>query len=141
MLYPPAETVNHHLTGAGEFSTGTLGNFQPVLTDKANLTTLHRSLRVDLHYINGAQTLWYLKADVPGPTRLGRFPLSITLAAMHRLSEICRYRPIELSAFLAGRKNWLLSEFIHQAPNQFIDELAAEITGHQFMTPNVRIAT
>lgn len=32
MLYPPAETVNHHLTGAGEFSTGTLGNFQPVLT-------------------------------------------------------------------------------------------------------------
>jgi len=33
MLYPPAETVNHHLTGAGEFSTGTLGNFQPVLTN------------------------------------------------------------------------------------------------------------
>jgi hypothetical protein len=32
MLYPPAETVNHHLTGAGEFSTGDLGNFQPALT-------------------------------------------------------------------------------------------------------------
>ena len=27
-----AGTVNHHLTRAGEFSTGTLGNFQPELT-------------------------------------------------------------------------------------------------------------
>ena len=32
MLHPSAETVNHHLTGAGEFSTGDLGNFQPALT-------------------------------------------------------------------------------------------------------------
>ena len=31
-LYPPAETVNHHLAGAGEFSTGEMGNFQPALT-------------------------------------------------------------------------------------------------------------
>jgi hypothetical protein len=32
MLHPPAETVNHHLLGAGEFSTGEMGNFQPALT-------------------------------------------------------------------------------------------------------------
>lgn len=32
MVHPPAETVNHHLTGAGEFSTGEMGNFQPALT-------------------------------------------------------------------------------------------------------------
>ena len=32
ILQPPAETVNHHLTGAEEFSTGDLGNFQPALT-------------------------------------------------------------------------------------------------------------
>ena len=32
MLNPSAETVNHHLTGAGEFSTGRMGNFQPELT-------------------------------------------------------------------------------------------------------------
>ena len=32
ILHPPAETVNHHLAGAGEFSTGELGNFQPALT-------------------------------------------------------------------------------------------------------------
>jgi hypothetical protein len=33
MLHPPAETVNHHLLGAGEFSTGEMGNFQPALTE------------------------------------------------------------------------------------------------------------
>jgi hypothetical protein len=29
MMYPPAETVNHHLTRAEEFSTGRMGNLQP----------------------------------------------------------------------------------------------------------------
>jgi len=32
MVYPPVETVNHHLTGAGELSTGDLRNFHPALT-------------------------------------------------------------------------------------------------------------
>jgi hypothetical protein len=36
MLHPPAETVNHHLLGAGEFSTGEMGNFQPALTILSN---------------------------------------------------------------------------------------------------------
>ena len=32
ILKPLAETVNHHRIRGGEFSTGTLGNFQPELT-------------------------------------------------------------------------------------------------------------
>src|SRR3954464_11164229 len=32
MFHLPAGTVNHHLTRAGEFSTGRTGNFQPELT-------------------------------------------------------------------------------------------------------------
>jgi hypothetical protein len=39
MLYPPAETVNHHLTGAGEFSAGDLGNFQPALTGLSTVSS------------------------------------------------------------------------------------------------------
>src|SRR5215212_1226641 len=34
MYHPPAETVNHHSPRAGEFSAGTLGNFQPELTEQ-----------------------------------------------------------------------------------------------------------
>src|SRR5690349_14738622 len=32
ILHRPADSVNHHLTRAGEFSTGTMGNFRPELT-------------------------------------------------------------------------------------------------------------
>ena len=65
----------------------------------------------------------------------------MTLAAMHRISELCRYRPLELDSFLSGQENWLLTEFISQAPIQFIDEISSEITGYVFLTPNVRVAT
>jgi hypothetical protein len=106
------------------------------------LVSLNKQLRPDLHYLNGAQTLWYAKAATAvGPKRLQRSPLTLTLAAMHRLSELCRYKPKELSAFFDGPENWLLSEFIQMAPSQFLDEIAAEITGHQIMLPNVRPAT
>lgn len=109
--------------------------------NKDRLASLNASLRRDIHYINGAQTLWYVKARVAGPRCLSRFPLTLTLAAMHRLSELCRYKPMELQSFLAGQKNWLISEFLQLAPGQFIDELAAEITGYQFLAPNVRPAS
>jgi len=45
MVYPPAETVNHHLTGAGEFSAGILRNFQPVLTPASTLSAAARTIR------------------------------------------------------------------------------------------------
>lgn len=103
------------------------------------LAGLHGSLRMDVQYIAGSQTLWYVKSLTKGPSRLDRYPPTLTLAAMHRLSEICRYRPIELSSYLDGQKTWLLSEFIGMSPIQYLDEVAAEITGHQFLVPNVRI--
>lgn len=110
-------------------------------TDIESLVRLNQRLRQDLLYISGSQTLWYAKAIILGPNRLTRSPLTITLAAMHRLSEICRYRPLQLASFLAGPRNWLISEFVMMAPEQFIDGIAAELTGHQFMLPNVRPAT
>ncbi|MYZ53057.1 YaaC family protein [Malikia spinosa] len=111
------------------------------LSDNAEvlaITALLGTLRPDLNYLAGAQTLWYAKAIVRGPKRIQRSPLTCTLLAMHRLSEICRYRPMELASFLSGQKNWLLTEFIRMAPYQFLDEIAVEITGQQFMIPNVR---
>ena len=100
------------------------------------LRGLNQTLRRSLHYINGAQTLWYMKAK--GSYEIDRRPITLTLAAMHRLSEICRYRPAELDPFLGGQKNWLLSEFVSMSPPQFLDEIACEMTGHGVMIPNVR---
>src|SRR5579872_4008818 len=45
ILNPPAETVNHHLSGAEEFSTGDLGNFQPALTNSKKASRSRRSKR------------------------------------------------------------------------------------------------
>ena len=110
--------------------------------DAAEIAKLNRQLRPDLQYIAGSTTLWYAKAKVAqGTNRLQRSPLTLILAAMHRLSELSRYSPMELSNFFKGPQNWLLSEFIQMAPQQFIDEISAEITGHQCMTPNVRPAS
>lgn len=119
-------------------STQLVNPAAPTDGDIQAIATLLVSIRADLNYIAGAETLWYVKAIVSGPKRLERSPLTCTLVAMHRLSEICRYRPMQLSAFLSGQKNWLLTEFIRMAPQQFIDEIAAELTGQQFMIPNVR---
>ena len=100
------------------------------------LRTLHEGLRTHLYYINGVQTLWYLKTD--GTRRIDRQPITLALAAMHRLSEICRYRPSNLLSLLNGQKNWLLSEFLSMVPSQYLDEIACEMTRHQILIPNVR---
>ena len=104
-----------------------------------SLRQLNATLRRSVHYINGAHTLWYIKTT--GSYAINRSPVTLMLAAMHRLSEICRYKPSQLRSFLDGSKNWLLSEFVAMSPPQFLDEIACEMTGHRIMIPNVRVPT
>lgn len=113
---------------------------RPTVANVQELIDFNRTLRQELHFINGAQTLWYLKTPATGPSRLRRQLPTLILAAMHRLSEICRYQPLQLESLLDGQKNWLLSEFIQMSAIQFIDEIASEMTGYQFLVPNVRAA-
>lgn len=115
---------------------------RPTATNIQELIDFNRALRQEeIHFINGAETLWYLKTSPKGPRRLKRQLPTLILAAMHRLSAICRYHPLELESLLAGQKNWLLSEFIQMSASQFIDEIASEMTGYQFLVPNVRAAS
>jgi hypothetical protein len=114
---------------------------RPSLRDLERLSTLHRELRGDLYYINGVQTLWYAKAVTAGPARLARRTPTLVLAAMHCLSELCRYFPLDMTKLLSGDRNWIVSEFIAMASAQFIDEIASELTGHQFLIPSVRGST
>ncbi len=114
---------------------------RPTATNIQELVEFNRTLRREIHFIHGAQTLWYLKTAPVGPRKLKRQLPTLILAAMHRLSEICRYQPLQLESLLAGQKNWLLSEFIQMSAIQFIDEIASEMTGYQFLVPNVRAAS
>jgi hypothetical protein len=91
--------------------------------------------------IAGAQTLWYIKtlpAKHYAAARIRRQPVTLTLGILHRLSELCRYQPLKLSALLRRQENWLLAEFLNVALAQSLDELASEITGLQFLVPGVR---
>jgi len=95
----------------------------------------HKRLRKNLFYIYNPQKLWYLKRNNCVTGFMERSSLTITFAAMHRLSEMARYSPDRLAKHFDGRYNWLLSEFISIAPLQFIDELSCELTGYEFMPP------
>ena len=98
------------------------------------LNNYHKVCRTNLHYIAGNKTLWYIKRDTPNNI-INRCSMTLTFAAMHRLSELARYNPIRLSKHFDSQHNWLLSEFINISTYQFMDAIASEITGKTFLKP------
>lgn len=88
--------------------------------------------------ISGNRDLWYLKRHQPKNNVGMRHTIVLMFAAMHRLSELARYDLAGLDRHLAGKANWLLSEFIHGSADQFVDQIASEITGCQFWPLKVR---
>lgn len=98
-------------------------------------TTFHKKLRQNLYYINGKDTLWYIKRNEINDKIIHRSTMTITFAAMHKLSEMARYTPDVLFKHFDCQHNWLLSEFISSAPSQFIDEISSELTGQEFISP------
>lgn len=104
----------------------------------ARLWALHRRMRREISFISAPVDLWYLKRSVVGSNAIYRSNMTLTMAAMHRLSELSRYDPAGLSQYLDGKVNWLLSEFIRLSVDQFVDEIACEITGLEMRLPGVR---
>lgn len=90
------------------------------------LSKHHEKLRKKLFYIHDSPGVWYLKRDVSDA--LPYSPITLTFAALHRLSELARYEPQSLEKHLDNRYNWLLVEFLERCLDQIIDELVAEIT-------------
>ena len=105
------------------------------------LATYHRKLRQHLVYISASPDLWYVKRQMAGAEYLNRYSLTLIMAAMHRLSELSRYDPAGLIKYLESKEAWLLTEFIEQAPMQFIDEIVCEITSLEFGIPGIRPRT
>jgi hypothetical protein len=103
-----------------------------------NLVTYHSGLRRVVVNIHGTRDLWYLKRITEGNPVAERHTVVLILAAMHRLSELARYDPNGLDKHLSGSANWLLSDFIAGALDQFVDQIATEITGCQFWPPRIR---
>ncbi|MBS4040983.1 MAG: hypothetical protein KGZ81_10350 [Flavobacteriales bacterium] len=111
-----------------------------VANKAANFTRLknyHQATRKQIQYIYGNNKLWYIKRGGV-PNIIDRNSLTLTFAAMHKLSELARYRPTSLARHFESQHNWLLSEFIDIALYQYIDGISSEITGKEFMIPGRR---
>lgn len=102
------------------------------------LKKYHASSRRIIVNISGNRDLWYIKKSMNRNTAASRHTTTLIFAGMHRLSELSRYDPAGFDRHLAGQANWLLTEFIEHAMDQFIDQIASEITGYQFWRPKLR---
>ena len=100
------------------------------------LKTYHKKIRNRVIPIYASDNRWYLKKLVSGHDKISNSQLVLIFAAMHRLSELSRYDPIALAGHFNVNHNWLLSEFIRMAPNQFVYGMASEITGLEFIRPD-----
>ncbi|MFH5806862.1 YaaC family protein [Alienimonas sp. DA493] len=101
------------------------------------LKSYHAEVREHVSYIHGSTRLWYLKrSPISGTIPLRN--MTLIYAAMHRLSELARYTPDLLEKHFACQHNWLLTQFITLSLDQFVDEVACEITGKDFMTVGLR---
>ena len=110
----------------------------PVAANLVRFRNYYRRMRRTTFYIKGFRRLWYVKRAGATAGPLNRSSLTLAYMALHRLSEIARYSPDSLARHFDSQHNWLLSEFIHLALDQFLDELAAEMTGQEFMLGGVR---
>lgn len=104
------------------------------------LQAYHVKIRPLFQYISADSPIWYLKKENPSnPDIINRSSMTITFALFHWLSELVRYNPEEFSNLVNKSEcSWLITEFIEVGFNQFIDEIAAEITGLNIMRSGVR---
>ena len=104
-----------------------------------DLRDLMNRQRRDYCYIRSSSRIWYLRRITSAAQEdLKLNTMTINMAIMHRLSEIVRYKPEQLQRLLQAEENWLLHEYISLALDQFLDELAAEITHKDIMCTGVK---
>jgi len=107
-------------------------------TNLDRLRQYHFRIRRDIKYIHSAERLWYYKRNDKEADILNWPLLTLTFAAMHRLSELCRYEPDRLLKHFNTQHNWLLCEFLNLAIPNFIDQIACDITGQDIMKSGYR---
>jgi hypothetical protein len=106
---------------------------------KAALNKYHKKTRNYLYYIYGECKLWYVKKQVVGNEDLALAPATVLIfGVFHWLSELVRYNPKLFNKYMKSKQNWLIHEFINNALDQFVDEIACEITGEDIMCTGYR---
>ena len=101
---------------------------------KKEIDSVYNEYRTAFSYIAADKRLWYLNRSIDDLCDLGSVNTMIpTVALSHRFSEIVRYKPEQMVCLLQGKENWLIHEFLSNALDQFMDEIACEITKEEIM--------
>lgn len=112
---------------------------KPTDNSKREIKSYYKKIRKELRYIYSTNQLWYIKRkDLITSNIIDKSTLTLTIGAMHRLSELSRYNPHILNKHLTKDASWLISEFINKSIYQFIDQISSEITGDDFRATGFR---
>lgn len=116
--------------------------FQLVSRDsyaKREIACKYNELRDMFSYIKADRRIWYLKKKPLNSSDIDNInSMSLEIAIVHRFSEIVRYKPEQMVKLLAGKENWLIHEFLSLALDQFMDEIACEITKQEIMSTRIK---
>lgn len=106
---------------------------------KKDIPSVCDEYRAFFSYISAGKRLWYIKNLGSAKATLGNLnTMVIEVAVMHRFSEIVRYKPEQMLKLLNSKENWLIHEFLSLALDQFIDEIACEITKQEIMPTRIK---
>lgn len=111
---------------------------KPTAASISSLNSYYLNRRKELRYIFSPTQLWYIKRKDLQNHIIDKSNLTLTIGAMHRLSELSRYNPQILNKHLEKDGSWLMSEFINKSIYQFIDQISSEITGKDFRVTGFR---
>lgn len=111
---------------------------KPTAISSNSFANYYKKIRNDLLYIYSPNELWYIKRKDLTNRIINRNTMVLTMAAMHRLSELSRYEPQTLKKHLEKEQSWLLREFINKSILQFVDNISSEITGVDFRQTGFR---
>lgn len=104
------------------------------------LIKIHEKVRKHFQYIAADTPIWYLKSRnaIDNGKILQYSSLSVSFAIMHCLSEMVRYKPDLYNSILESKYAWLITEFVELGIDQFIDEIASEITRLNILRSGVK---
>ncbi len=105
---------------------------------KNEISGIYRNYRKYFSYIAADKRIWYLKRNNNFNSMPNLNSMIVSVAIMHRFSEIVRYKPEQMYRLLNGKENWLIHEFLSMALDQFMDEISCEITKEEIMHTRVK---
>lgn len=106
--------------------------------NKSEIKKHYLKYRKSFSYIRGEKRIWYFNRFTDECCVGNLNTMILEVAITHRFSEIVRYKPEQMAVLLNGKENWLIHEFLTLVLDQFMDEIACEITKQEIMPTRIK---